>query len=573
MTLTVVDVNGATATATTSITVTDPNTVFASPNTFCFSKTGNFTGCPADVLAAQKITDATGDFDAAINTRMASGKRFLFRAGEAWTASAPAKIISNGPGIIGSYGDSGPGTGTPPIITGSMADATIQLSSKSTPTIGDWRAMDLEITCANHSGNSVGIGSGQNGVGIKQVTLLRVNVHNCQHNIEFNPSALDFWNAAGFPGHTMYDQMAVVDSTITSVTGGAGGYGMYTGAKRFMILGNNIDNMGGGEHVLRTPQLINAVVSNNTLANQGAGGKHIFKLHGYSADVSGAWNAPNDNCAPNGNACSNSPIVSAENPNYPTSGTYSEKIVISDNKFNATAPSGDASWTVAIGPQDNAHDERVRDVIFERNWMVTSASAGQQVALITWSSRTTIRNNLIDMTNAAFHNAILSEKRGIDGNGTPSEQWPNFVWVYNNTIYSGSSGDFIGLEMASGAGHNNSAANVVMKNNIGYAPSSSSPVMKDGNGALAGRRGVEQHRDPEDAEPDLHHDAAGPRDGLQADLHREHLPLRTRHDRAGDNGFLPRQRAGDARHRGDQPLRTAARPASLSETSGPSRTA
>jgi hypothetical protein len=471
VTLTVVDVNGATATATTSITVTDPNTVFSGTNTKCFSKTGNFTGCPS---GASQITDAAGDFDAAVNGNMATNRRLLFRAGEAWTASTASKIVVNGPGTIGSYGDGGVGTGTKPVITGNFADAVIALSSKSTPSIGDWRTMDLEITCSDHSGNTVGIGTGQNGAGIKQVTLLRVNVHNCQHNIEFNPSALDFWNANGFIGQQIYDQMAVVDSSATNVTGAAGGYGMYTGAKRFMILGNNLDNSGGGEHVLRTPQLIDAVISNNTLQHQGAGGKHLLKLHGYSADVSGAWNAPNDN----------GPGQSAENPNYPTSGTYSEKIVISDNKFISNATSNDAAWSVAIGPQDNAHDERVRDVIFERNWMtVASASAGQQVALITWSSRTTIRNNLIDMTNADFHNAILSEQRGIDGTTSPSEQWPNFVSVYNNTLYSASSGDFIGLELASGAGHNNTAANVVMKNNLGYAPASSSPVMKDGNGA------------------------------------------------------------------------------------------
>ena len=88
------------------------------------------------------------------------------------------------------------------------------------------------------------------------------------------------------------------------------------------------------------------------------------------------------------------------------------------------------------------------------------------------------------MTNAAFHNAIGSEKRGIDGTTAPSEQWPNFVSVYNNTMYSASSGDFGGFELASGSGHDNTTANVVMKNNLGYAPSSTvSPVMKDGNGA------------------------------------------------------------------------------------------
>ena len=67
-------------------------------------------------------------------------------------------------------------------------------------------------------------------------------------------------------------------------------------------------------------------------------------------------------------------IASVENPSWPTTGTYSEKIVISDNKFIANATSNDAAWTVALGPQDNAHDERLRDIIFERNWMTASGS-------------------------------------------------------------------------------------------------------------------------------------------------------------------------------------------------------
>ena len=115
--------------------------------------------------------------------------------------------------------------------------------------------MDLEVTSAGHTGGatSVGIGTGQSGGGIKQMTLLRVNVHDSQHLIEFNPSELDFWNANGFAGQSIFDQMAVVDSTLGQVSGTSGGYGMYTGAKRFMILGNNLNNNGGGEHVLRLP--------------------------------------------------------------------------------------------------------------------------------------------------------------------------------------------------------------------------------------------------------------------------------------------------------------------------------
>jgi len=84
----------------------------------------------------------------------------------------------------------------------------------------------------------------------------------------------------------------------------------------------------------------------------------------------------------------------------PTQGTIrlehlTEFAIISDNVFGSSGP-----WPVAIGPQDSGANEEVRDVIFERNRIVSEygsrSSTPVQVALNIWGRYITIRNNLMD---------------------------------------------------------------------------------------------------------------------------------------------------------------------------------
>lgn len=51
-------------------------------------------------------------------------------------------------------------------------------------------------------------------------------------------------------------------------------------------------------------------------------------------------------------------------------GTFTERVVIADNKIIG----GINPWTISLGPQAEAQDERVRDIIVERNWF-TAGSA------------------------------------------------------------------------------------------------------------------------------------------------------------------------------------------------------
>jgi hypothetical protein len=181
------------------------------------------------------------------------------------------------------------------------------------------------------------------------------------------------------------------------------------------------------------PYVYKAVISHNDLSNP-LPTKHVVKLHALLYGVS------------------------------PTG--YSEQVVLSDNKF--TGGNG-VDWPVAIGPQNAQLDERVRNVIVERNWFAPDPS--QDVALILWAQDVTVRNNLFNLTGTAGQHGTVIERRGI-------EPAPANVHVYNNSFYSNSTGNFVPIQFNLGTG-------MVAKNNLGYAPLSTSRDMVAGTATIA----------------------------------------------------------------------------------------
>jgi hypothetical protein len=303
-----------------------------------------------------------------------------------------------------------------------------QLSSGSTPTIKDWRFMDLEINGNSGSATAAFWVEG----GIDQVTLLRMNIHHVHYGVLLSPDKLDFYGSA----HRLWDQWAVVDSTVRNAIGGAGGYILYFSGQHCAVMGNVLSDSSLAEHVLRTPYIFKGVFSHNDMSKPAAA-KHVVKMQAAS------W-------------------FSAA----PTA--YTEQVLFSDNKF--TSGNGGA-WTVALGPMDNQHDERVKQVILERNWFAPHPS--QDIALQLFAQDVTVRNNLFNLTGAVGQNGMAVDRRGI-------EPPPANVHVYNNTFYSNSAGagSFRAIDFALGAG-------MVAKNNLGYAPLSTSRTMISGSATIA----------------------------------------------------------------------------------------
>jgi hypothetical protein len=417
------------------IVVQDPETVFAGANTICFSGSGNFTGCPAGATHS-----TTSNFVTAISFQ-ATGRRLLFRRGETFTAASPARINSTGPGIVGAFG-----TGTLPSVQMAGNNTILLLSSNSTPGIKDWRVMDLDFDgLFKIPANPVAAIEAEGG--FNQFLALRLNIHDIWRGVSAPISILDYENSDGNPahsGHTVFEEWAIVDSTMTAIPGcnstaNVCDWRIYLAGKRNTIQGNSLDNnTNGGSHTIRSEYTAKGVFSNNTIARAGAT-QGALKLHAMR------WTQ-----------------ASVANPG--AVGTYTEKVVISDNKLiGANNP-----WTFSIGPQNAVRDERVKDIIVERNWFV--AGPGTQVHIHLDSVDSTIRNNICDMSGAAYHQCVEVTQWGV-------EPPPTNDRVYNNTFYSSTSGDFIGVNIAP------VATNITVINNLGSAPMASGPTMTLGTGA------------------------------------------------------------------------------------------
>jgi len=402
------------------ITVTDPDTVFAS-NTACISVSGAFAGCPN---GATRITSS--DYATAINGN-ASVRRFLFNRGDTFTASVQAKQMRNGPGLIGAYGNgAAPRWLIPAGMTGLL------LSDTSTPTIADWRVMDIEMD--GQSRDTTGLSAAGS---INQVLLLRLNIHNSHNGIFFNLSLLDYYNSAqgGNRGLPVWDQLAIVDTRVNTIFGGvgltqsssaAGYYGGYISASRFTFMGNNFDNVNGGEHVLRTPYIGRGVLSHNYFARPDRS-KHCLKLHAPSFVGTGT-----------------------------VAGRFSEKIVVADNTFDGHT----SQQNVKLAPQNTGSDERIRDVIFERNYFLMGVGSSSGLVVQGPVSVVSVRNNIVNSSNSTEQYPALLEVIG-DGLGVTTS-----IDFYNNTLFT--TGTRFGGVVLVGNGALISGINV--KNNLAYAP-------------------------------------------------------------------------------------------------------
>jgi PKD repeat protein len=422
-----------TKTTQTTITVQDPNTVFAGTNTICFSTSANYTDCPTGASYVH-----TSDFAAAINNNQDSNRRLLFRRGETFTATSSGVVDKTGPGIIGAYGA---GTALPIAKITAGAFPIIQVSGPTTPGIGDWRVMDFEIDGSSVINSEV-TGIGTMG-GFNQFLALRLYIHDIYRGVAAGIGIADWWNNHGFPGHTIFSEWSVVDSYMTGIPGcnSPGHYEcdwrVYISGKNISVQGNYLDNQDtGGSHVIRSEYMRKGVIGNNSLARTGDF-QLAIKLHSSIWGVAGVSD-------PAG------------------TGTYSEQVVIADNKIMG----GINPWTISLGPQDEISDERVRDIIVERNWF--TAGSATQVHMHINSSETTIRNNICDLTGGAYHTCVLVDRWGV----APA---PANVRVYNNTFYSGPANDFVGVEIGT-------ASNTIVQNNLLSAPAASNPVMISGTG-------------------------------------------------------------------------------------------
>ncbi len=427
VTLTVRDDTGIIATRDFSISVGDPDAYYAASDTICISTIGSndFNGCPAD--ADHVLMDDIDELPNHIN----GGKRVLLRRGDYWTTSGSARYADiTGPVTIGAYGDCpspdarGICTTAPQIhLTGSEEQALFDLYR---PT--DWRIQDLHI-----SGETTRWGAIGGNTDMQSVLLLRLKVEGFT-----TPLGNSHWDTDG------HDQNMIVNCDVS----GSDMNEVYIGSERLVIMGNDLRNPSTS-HVLRVWQAYQGVISHNTLSGSSLAsnsGRHALKLHGPSQEV-----LANAGDGQGG-------LV---NP--------SRFVVISDNIFGGSGP-----WPVGIGPQDDLNDERLRDIIVEKNRFFpgygdqSCCSSGVQVALNVWASDVTVRNNIFDgIGSSAYYTAISIGRRGI----TPP---PSNNRVFNNTIYKA---DLLtGYTACLGIDIDATVTQTVVRNNLVHLPAAAAQV-------------------------------------------------------------------------------------------------
>ncbi len=344
-----------------------------------------------------------------------------------FTGAATAAITNTGPGFLSAYG-----VGKPILRTTAVANFSTILRLAGSG--NDWRLMDLEFDGqSNIARQAINIDGS-----FSRLTMLRLNIHDIGGAIE---SALQ---SATAPGH---DQIALVDSNIQRLNGGSpnsNSHGILSAAFRLSILGNLFDDStaGSAEHMIRLQFVNLGVVGNNTI-QQVKVGKEMLALR-----------------APCSAAC---PTGSGEHfPGLGLDGVAAttQKVVLSDNLIKTNTFAG-----IKVGQVNPNDSTLIKDILIERNYYQNVNGGG--TAVVINANEVTIRNELIDVTD----NSSLFGHTGISIAGaSPGMAASSNIWIYNNTIFSNSTGEFFGGRFLAGV------SGIIARNNVGHAPNATTTI-------------------------------------------------------------------------------------------------
>ena len=434
VTLTVTDgVNNAPTTAT--ITVQDPNTVFAGTLTLCVSASAlpvaGVGGCPAGADVMQ-----SNSFETIVNTKAQTTKRVLLKRGDVFTGgTANAWLGKTGPGILGAYG-----TGAKPVIqiTDSNRYSTILTLYRS----DDWRVMDLDFN--GQSAIDLSLISANGDYIVSRLLMLRIDAHDLNAGIVMDSAAT-----------AVPDQVFLVDSTIKRIRsvsgGGGGGEATYWTGRRIGVLGNVIDDTTQGAfQLLRVNFADHAVFSHNLLQN--------------SRDIVDMMTVRAPDSQPNlARSCTGCGTGDAAATKF---------VVVSRNIIKTNSNSG---LNVDAGGVAEVTTGLLRDVVVEGNWFPTQPTGGFCIGVR--ATRVTVRNNICDLS-APTNSQIAMRVTG------PLPTQPliaaSDVWVYNNTVYSGGAQPNMILTSI----QNPPVSNLTVRNNIVYGASSTTAyIVTNGGGS------------------------------------------------------------------------------------------
>lgn len=435
-TVTVTATDGTnTAVCSVGVTAFDPNGANAYATTVCQSSSGTPVagsgGCPAGASVSHSASEAT-NLSAAM-----SSKRVLFKCGDTFSIGAN---IGGTKFQIGAYGGCQDTQVGRPIMHGSLTGGT--------GTITDGRVTDLDFESTGSYAVSIGFPSGAN-----------INGPMTLNNLMSNGNGTSYYWSQG-------QQYGLINSVQTGGSGigtfvnygenncvngstalNCGGKPNFVPINYQAILGNSIDGTGAGPgnvEALRVSACRMCVIAYNNLKNAGGAGATLKFHSGNTFNTLDGW-----------------------------IGQYAELTEISDNAFTGQS----AAAIAELCAQNGQVDERLRNIIFERNLLAPSTGAGR--SLVDCAVNSTVRDNVVNGTLLNLTWGFQIASRGVMSQGLKTPR-PTGVEVYNNTCRGASAGQTcVGF---SNANNGTAGANSFAKNNLMFDPVGGTAVFDGGIG-------------------------------------------------------------------------------------------
>jgi hypothetical protein len=435
-----------------ALTATDPSGANGFPGTAttCVSSSATpvagSNGCPARAAVLK-----TSSFVTALSGSQ-SGKRVLFNCGDTFTGNNAA--VTGQKFSVGAYGSCVGSTSKRPILSDTGSGGEISLGSGSSADF-DGRFSDLDLEGNGHGGTAF-----RNSSSTYPLQIVLNNIRSNGNEATFynyNASQYGLFNVVMTGMGSI--QGVFINNSENQCTNGSqayncGGAPNYRNVNYWAVIGNSFNGAGAligsaGIETVRISACRLCVIENNTMENANKVGA-VLKLH-------------------NGNPNSQSTWI----------GQYTELNEVSDNLF--TGMSG--AQLVEISPQNSVTDERLRNIVFERNLLYgTAVGSGRLLASV---QNGTFRDNVFNTADTVGTNLSLQiARRGIEWNSTPgapdNPAEPQYNEAFNNTCYSLSSANgCIGFD---GDYFHSPGNNGWARNNLYYNPTGGTTVSNTGTG-------------------------------------------------------------------------------------------
>jgi hypothetical protein len=438
------------------LTAYDPSGANGFPGsaTTCVSSSGTpvggSNGCPAGAAVVR-----TASFVTALSNSL-TGKRVLFNCGDTFTGSNA--VVTGQRFSVGAYGSCVGSTSRLPILSDSGSSGEISLGSGSSADF-DGRFSDLDLEGNGHGGTAF--------VNASSTYPYQIVLNNIRSNgneatfYNFNASQYGLFNVV-MTGMGSTQGVFINNSENQCINGSnaynCGGTPAFVNINYWALIGNSFNGAGapsssGGIETVRISACRLCVIENNTMENANNIGA-VLKLHNGNPNSQGTW-----------------------------IGQFTELNEISDNLFTGTS----GAQLVEIAPQNEVTDERLRNIVFERN-LVMSASGGSGKVLASVQNGT-FRNNVFNTANTTgIDFGLQIARRGGEWNSTPGAPVvplePQYNEAYNNSCYSLSpSNGCIGFD---GVNFHSPGNNGWARNNLYYNPAGGTTISNTGTANTIG---------------------------------------------------------------------------------------